>query len=175
MLKNYLKTALRNLRAQRSYTLLNIAGLSVGMAGALLVFLFVKHHLSTDRHHARFERIFRIVTDVHLDDGSVEYNSEAPLPMAEALRSDYPQVEQAAFLIMLRELTVGIQAGESKAPLRFREKQGVGLADFAYKIDIAWWYFALAGGLAVGVALLTVSFQSVKAAMQDPVESLRSE
>ncbi len=49
------------------------------------------------------------------------------------------------------------------------------LADFAYKIDISWWYFALAGGLAVGIALLTVSFQSVKAALANPVESLRSE
>ena len=49
------------------------------------------------------------------------------------------------------------------------------LADFAYKIDINWWVFALAGGLAVGIALLTVSFQSVKAALANPVESLRSE
>ena len=49
------------------------------------------------------------------------------------------------------------------------------LADFAYKIDIGWWVFALAGGLAVGIALLTVSFQSVKAALMNPVESLRSE
>ncbi len=49
------------------------------------------------------------------------------------------------------------------------------LADFAYKIDIEWWYFALAGVLAVGIALLTVSFQSVKAALMSPVESLRSE
>ena len=49
------------------------------------------------------------------------------------------------------------------------------LADFAYKIDINWWVFALAGGLAVGIALLTVSFQSVKAALMNPVESLRSE
>ncbi len=49
------------------------------------------------------------------------------------------------------------------------------LADFAYKINIEWWYFALAGGLAVGIALLTVSFQCVKAALANPVESLRSE
>ncbi|SFD80854.1 ABC transporter permease [Spirosoma endophyticum] len=49
------------------------------------------------------------------------------------------------------------------------------LADFAYKIDIAWWMFALAGVLAVGVALLTVSFQSIKAALMNPVKSLRSE
>ncbi|MCX6214307.1 ABC transporter permease [Spirosoma sp.] len=49
------------------------------------------------------------------------------------------------------------------------------LADFAYKIDIEWWMFALAGLLAVGIALLTVSFQSVKAALMNPVKSLRSE
>ncbi|WP_373331017.1 ABC transporter permease [Salmonirosea aquatica] len=49
------------------------------------------------------------------------------------------------------------------------------LSDFAYKIDISWWVFALAGGRAVGIALLTVSFQSVKAALMNPVKSLRSE
>ena len=49
------------------------------------------------------------------------------------------------------------------------------LADFPYRIDIEWWVFALAGSLAVGIALLTVSFQSVKAALMNPVKSLRSE
>ncbi|GAB2789965.1 ABC transporter permease [Rhabdobacter roseus] len=49
------------------------------------------------------------------------------------------------------------------------------LQKFEYKIDIEWWMFALAGGLAVSIALLTVSFQSVKAALMNPVKSLRSE
>jgi putative ABC transport system permease protein len=49
------------------------------------------------------------------------------------------------------------------------------LQDFAYRIKIEWWVFALAGLLAVGIALLTVSFQSVKAALMNPVKSLRSE
>ncbi|MPR34787.1 ABC transporter permease [Salmonirosea aquatica] len=49
------------------------------------------------------------------------------------------------------------------------------LADFAYKIDISWWVFILAGGMAAGIALLTVSFQSVRAALMNPVKSLRSE
>ena len=49
------------------------------------------------------------------------------------------------------------------------------LQGFAYKIPIAWWMFALAGLLAVGIALLTVSFQSIKAALMNPVKSLRSE
>ncbi len=49
------------------------------------------------------------------------------------------------------------------------------LQDFAYKVDIQWWVFALAGLLAVSIALLTVSFQSIKAALANPVKSLRSE
>ena len=49
------------------------------------------------------------------------------------------------------------------------------LQDFAYKITIEWWVFGLAGLLAVGIALVTVSFQSVKAALMNPVKSLRSD
>ncbi len=49
------------------------------------------------------------------------------------------------------------------------------LQDFAYRIELRWWMFALAGLLAVVIALMTVSFQSVKAALVNPVESLRSE
>ena len=49
------------------------------------------------------------------------------------------------------------------------------LADFAYRIEISWWVFALAGFTAVAVAFLTIGFQSVKAALANPVESLRNE
>jgi len=49
------------------------------------------------------------------------------------------------------------------------------LTDFAYRIDLRWWMFALAGAVAVAVAFLTVSFQSIKAALINPVKSLRSE
>ncbi|MCF8243885.1 MAG: ABC transporter permease [Saprospiraceae bacterium] len=49
------------------------------------------------------------------------------------------------------------------------------LQDFAYRIGIQWWMFVVAGAVAVAVAFLTVSFQSVKAALANPVKSLRSE
>jgi putative ABC transport system permease protein len=49
------------------------------------------------------------------------------------------------------------------------------LQNFAYRIDISWWIFALAGMLAVAIALITVSFQAIKAALANPVKSLRSE
>ena len=49
------------------------------------------------------------------------------------------------------------------------------LQNFAYRIDIGWWVFGLAGGLALLIALLTVSTQALKATMNNPVESLRYE
>lgn len=49
------------------------------------------------------------------------------------------------------------------------------LADFAYRTPVQWWVFALAGGMALLIAFLTIGFQSVKAALANPVESLRSE
>jgi putative ABC transport system permease protein len=49
------------------------------------------------------------------------------------------------------------------------------LENFAYKIGLSWWIFALSGLLALGIALLTVSFQSWRAATRNPVEALRYE
>ena len=49
------------------------------------------------------------------------------------------------------------------------------LESFAYRISLSWWIFAIAGLASMVIALLTVSFQAVKAATANPVESLRSE
>jgi len=49
------------------------------------------------------------------------------------------------------------------------------LQDFAYRIQIGWWVFFVAGFLALMIAILTVSFQAIKAAIANPVKSLRTE
>ena len=49
------------------------------------------------------------------------------------------------------------------------------LQDFAYRIDLSWWVFALAGIIALAIAFLTVSYQAIKAAKSNPVKSLRTE
>jgi putative ABC transport system permease protein len=49
------------------------------------------------------------------------------------------------------------------------------LQDFAYRVDVSWWVFAIAGVLAVAIALVTISFQAIRAALANPVRSLRSE
>jgi putative ABC transport system permease protein len=49
------------------------------------------------------------------------------------------------------------------------------LQEYAYHIQVEWWIFVLAGLIATGIALLTVSYQAIKAALMNPVKSLRSE
>jgi putative ABC transport system permease protein len=49
------------------------------------------------------------------------------------------------------------------------------LNNFAYKIPVAWWMFAVAGGIALLIAFITVSYQSIKSAFANPVKSMRTE
>ena len=65
MVFNYLKTALRNLLRYRVYNFINISGLSLGMACAILIFAVVRFHLSFDNFHDRPENIYRVVTELH--------------------------------------------------------------------------------------------------------------
>ena len=62
MLKNYLILAVRNILRHKVYSFTNIAGLSVGMACCILIFLWVNYELSFDRYHEKADRIYRLAT-----------------------------------------------------------------------------------------------------------------
>ncbi|MGH7497215.1 MAG: ABC transporter permease, partial [bacterium] len=93
MLKNYLKIALRNLLRHKAYTLINIAGLSVGMACCALMLLYIRDELNYDRFHQRAERIYRVITTDHDQHGTNTF-SGTPAPLAPALQQEYPGVHQ---------------------------------------------------------------------------------
>lgn len=117
---------MRNLRLNRTYSILNMLGLGLGIAGAVLIFLFLQYHLSTDRHQPDFDRIYRVVLDLHLDEGT-EHESGSAAPMAPTLLRDYPQVEKAGFMAKMPNMTLA--ATDSKKTTRFLEKTNVVLAD----------------------------------------------
>lgn len=95
MLRNYLKTALRNLRKKPFYTLINVLGLAVGMAGVLLIALWVRDEFRYDQYHAQEDRIYRARTDFKF--GETSFNASLmPAPFAEAVQQDLPGVEQTA-------------------------------------------------------------------------------
>ncbi|MDY0344139.1 MAG: ABC transporter permease [Lentimicrobium sp.] len=89
---NFFKTASRSLLRQRAYTLINLAGLSVGFAAFILIFLFVRREVSFDRHIEKHQRIFRIV-EIQNEPGVGEQHVAITMgPLAAALKRDFPQI-----------------------------------------------------------------------------------
>ncbi|MFS2190223.1 ABC transporter permease [Mucilaginibacter sp. Mucisp84] len=75
MFRNYFKTAFRNLRQQKLYSIINIAGLSIGLACAMLIMLYVQDEVSYDRFHQNASQIYRIDKQTTKDDNSVSNGS----------------------------------------------------------------------------------------------------
>lgn len=99
MLRNYLNIALRSLRAQKGYALINLTGLAVGMACCILLLLYVQHELSYDRFHANSDSIYRIQMDRYSGDEKV-FSSAVTFPMVgPTLAQDFPEVTTTARLL----------------------------------------------------------------------------
>lgn len=91
MIKNYLKTAFRNILRNKLFTFLNILGLSLGMGTAILIFFWVNDEMSYDKHFENHENIYRVVADYQMN--GVDYHiATSPPTMAAALLNDYPEV-----------------------------------------------------------------------------------
>ena len=104
MYRNYLKIALRNLRKHRGYATINIAGLSIGMACCLLLYLYVQHELSFDAFHENKDRLYRVTTQSFEPDGSLASTGTwQPYPLAAALEAAFPEVEATMRLFTVSE------------------------------------------------------------------------
>jgi len=95
MIKNYFKTAWRNLVRNKSYAAINIVGLAIGIAACLLIFVLVSFETSFDNFHPNKEKIYRVVSVAHSLEG-VSIQGSVPLPTAEGLRMDFPELKQVA-------------------------------------------------------------------------------
>ncbi|MDD3730926.1 MAG: ABC transporter permease [candidate division Zixibacteria bacterium] len=94
MLRNYLKFALRNIKRNKGYSSINIAGLAIGMACCILITMWVLEELSFDRYHENAERIYRVGHELTI--GGISRTAPlVSLPMAPAMVSEYPEVVNA--------------------------------------------------------------------------------
>ncbi|MEO0559916.1 MAG: ABC transporter permease [Bacteroidota bacterium] len=97
MLKSHLLTAVRSFRRQPSYTALNLVGLTVGFAAAFLILLAVQDELRTDQMHS--DDLYSVLRNASFDQGvTIQTWPVAPQPLAEVMRTEYPEVENAAML-----------------------------------------------------------------------------
>ena len=95
MLQNNFKIILRTLSKQKSFTLIHIVGLTLGLTCCLLIFLFIQHELSFDKFHSKADRIYR-VCEIDSNQSGVNYSGGTPYPLAPALRTDMPSLEAVA-------------------------------------------------------------------------------
>jgi len=87
MIKNYLKTAYRILFRNKVYSLINIFGLSIALTSVLVIFLFISHELSFDKHHSNFDNIYRVV-NMQIKNDKETFDETVPVPLGKVLKSD---------------------------------------------------------------------------------------
>ena len=91
MIKNYFKIAFRTLLRHKAFTVINVAGLAIGIASCLLLFTVVRYELSYDTFQPNYRRIYHVVTTDKFSDG-VTYNPGVPAAALDALRVEMPEV-----------------------------------------------------------------------------------
>lgn len=120
MWNNHLKIALRNFRRQAFFSLVNVAGLAVGLSACWLIALFVEHERSFDQTLAYADRICAVALDLKMGDQEGR-TTNTPPPLGARLAADFPEIEGTARTFHLASLVVQNQQ-PGHAPVLFNEK-----------------------------------------------------
>jgi putative ABC transport system permease protein len=116
MFKNYFKIAWRNLSRNKSYAAINVSGLSVGIAVCMIIFIIIQFQTSFDIYHTKKDRIFRVLTERHTDDGNISYAKNVPFKMPEGLKTAFPELKQDELQVV---------DGNGTPVKNFKERSGV--------------------------------------------------
>ena len=93
MIKSYFKTAWRSLLRGRSFSLINIGGLAIGMAGASLILLWLQNEISFDKFHINKDRLYEVYGLTNNTDGRPTVIPVVPQPLGPAIKQNFPEVE----------------------------------------------------------------------------------
>ena len=128
IINNYFKTALRILRREKSNSIINIAGLTLGITGSLLLFMLVENGSSFDSYHKNKDRIFRVVTSEKTSNGE-SFTQGIPPILVSALEDDFEsQVEVATFTSYRRNSIIGFSKPDGSFT-KVNEPTGVAYAE----------------------------------------------
>ena len=120
MFKNYLIIAFRNIKKHTGYSLINVAGLAIGMACCILILLFVFDELSYDKFHENHDRIYRVTRKWFNADGVVNLHlGHVAPPVAPLLKNDFPEIVHAVRIIGAGGILVGNEAAFYEEPRLF--------------------------------------------------------
>ncbi|HEY1871929.1 MAG TPA: ABC transporter permease [Chitinophagaceae bacterium] len=126
MLKNYFNTAFRRLIRNRNYTMINIAGLAVGIGVCMVIFIIIQFQTGFDNFHTNKDRIYRVLTESHhADAATISYETGLPLPMPTGLKTAFPQIEQVAPIYASHNEELQVLDGNGTPVKNFKEETGV--------------------------------------------------
>src|SRR5678810_762552 len=120
MLKNYFTIAIRNFWKQKIFSLINVAGLAIGISAALVIYLLVQFEFSFEKFRKDNERIYRVVTDITFPGGSLFRNSGVPMPLPKAIRTDLTGIETVTHFVSGNEAKVSMAVTGSQSPAEFK-------------------------------------------------------
>lgn len=122
MVRHNLLIAYRNFMRYKSSFLINLAGLSTGLACALLIYLWVHDEMSIDQFHEKGNRIYQVLKNTLQGDGTVETLESTPAMMAETMAEDFPEVEYATSVIHFDMGSISVDDRHIKAKHIFGDK-----------------------------------------------------
>jgi len=116
MIKNYFIVAFRNLKRNKTFSIINIGGLAIGLAACWLITLYVANEMSYDNYHSKAGRIYRVAQHAIWNGGNFDF-AVTPAPMGPALKNEYPEIESVVRLDVEGGATITygeqrIQAGD---------------------------------------------------------------
>lgn len=139
MFRNYFKTAFRNLSANKVYSIITIAGLGVGIAVCLVLFIFIRYEQSFDDYHHNKARIFRVMTVPNKIDINSHTVSAVPFPLPTAVENDMPDWKTTG-LYFIDNMQVMAMGKDGTPEKKFKEKEGCFRLEpsFFSIFDITW-------------------------------------
>ncbi|MDQ2752361.1 MAG: ABC transporter permease, partial [Bacteroidota bacterium] len=98
MFQNYFKTAWRNIRKNKLFSIINILGLSIGIDTCFIIMLYVQDELSYDKFNVKANNIVRVVFHANINGGEINESVTMP-PVAQTMKKDFPEVQDATRLL----------------------------------------------------------------------------
>lgn len=123
MLRNYFITAIRSLWRSKTSTFINIAGLTLGVATSLILFLLVRNQTSFDQYHSKADRIYRVVRESNGNEGR-DYGAGVPPVFWEAFKNDFPEAEEVVFTSYRSGDMISVPQPQGE-PKKFGDDNGV--------------------------------------------------
>jgi putative ABC transport system permease protein len=130
MIKNYLLIGLRNFWRNKVFSMINIAGLAIGISASLVIYLIVHHEFSYEKFRKDGDRIYRVVTNMHFPEQDFK-NAGVPGPLPETVRSEIPGIEKSTIFWTAGPTKVEVPSKIENKNV-FKKQEGIIYADDQY-------------------------------------------